>query len=116
MPIFLGYHLDVFNSLFPDKKMGKLLKAYDRLQSSLNQFRDMNLQNSRLRAYMSRMKKVQAVRKISLEAVEQLIADRQNQKAKAREQALAQVKRFTRKKMRKRFKSMLIAPVKGSGA
>ncbi len=110
----LGYHLDVFSSLFPAKKMGKLLKAHDRLQSSLNQFRDMNLQNRRLREYMARMKEVQAVRKISLEAVEQLIADRQIQKAKAREEVIYQVEKYTRKKMRKRYRSMLAVSDKGS--
>ncbi len=112
----LGYHMDVFGSLFPDREMGKLLKAQARVQARLNQFRDMDLQYTRLREYKSRMKKVQAVRKISLEAVEQLIADRRIEKDKARKKALKQVGRFTRKEMRKRFKSLLAAPVKGGGA
>ncbi len=112
----LGYEMDVFSSLFPDKKMARLLKAHDRLQSSLNQFRDMNLQYSRLGEYRARMVKTQAVRRISLEAVEQLIADRKGEKANARKRVMKQIKRFTRKKMRKRFKSILAAPVIGSGA
>jgi CHAD domain-containing protein len=102
----LGYHLDVFSSLFPGKKIGKLLKAHAKLQSSLNHFRDMNLQYSRLREYKSGMKRSQAVRKVSLEAVEQLIADRKSEKTKAREKSVKQIKRFTRKKMRKRFSSL----------
>jgi secreted Zn-dependent insulinase-like peptidase len=105
----------VFSSLFPVKKMAKLLRAHDKLQSSLNQCRDMHLQNGRLREYLHRMKQVQAVRKISLEAVEQLIIDRQNEKARARVKSHAQVKRFTRKKMGKRLKSMLDAPVRDGG-
>lgn len=109
----LGYHLDVFSSLFPDQEINRLLKAHDKLQFSLNQFRDMDLQYSRLREYTSRMKKAQAVRKISLEAVEQLIADREREKAKARQRAVKQIGRFTRKKMRKRFRSMLTAPATG---
>jgi len=111
----LGYHMDVFSSLFPIKRMNRLLKAHDRLQSSLNQFRDMNLQYSRLKEYKSKMKKVQAVRKISLEAVEQLIADRKSEKERARERVMNQIERFTREKMRNRFNSILIAPYKGSG-
>jgi CHAD domain-containing protein len=109
----LGYHLDVFSSLFPEKKIGKLLKAHAKLQSSLNQFRDMNLQYSRLREYKSGMKKAQAVRKISLEAVEQLIADRENEKTKAYKKAIKQIKRFTRKKMRKRFSSLRLVSTGG---
>lgn len=109
----LGYHLDVFSSLFPEKKVTKLLKAHSKLQSSLNQFRDMNLQYSRLREYKSAMKKAQAVRKISLEAVEQLIADRKSEKAKAHKKAVKQIKRFTRKKMRKRFSSLRVVPTDG---
>jgi CHAD domain-containing protein len=107
----LGYHLEVFSSLFPEKKIARLLKFQIRLQSSLNQFRDMNLQYSRLKEYKSGMKKAQAVRKISLEAVEQLIADRKSEKVKARTDAIKHIKRFTRRKMRKRFKSILSTPV-----
>jgi hypothetical protein len=71
----------------------------------------MNLQYSRLKEYKSGMKKAQAVRKISLEAVEQLIADRKSEKVKARTDAIKHIKRFTRRKMRKRFKSILSTPV-----
>ncbi len=110
----LGYHMDVFSSLFPSKKMNRLLQAQDRLQSSLNQFRDMNLQYSRLTEYKSRMKETQAVRKISLEAIEQLIADRKIEKEKAYKKVIKRIGRFARKKMRKRFKVMLDAPVKGN--
>lgn len=102
----LGYHLAVFSTLFPRKKVEKLLKAHSKLQSSLNQFRDMNLQYSRLREYKSGMKRSQAVRKVSLEAVEQLIADRKSEKSKAQKKAVKQIKRFTRNKMRKRFRSL----------
>ena len=112
----LGYHMDVFSTLFPNKKMRKLLEDHDRLQSSLNQFRDMTLQYSRLREYKSRMKKTQAVREISLEAVEQLIADRKREKIKAHKKVMKQIKHFARKKMRKHFKSILDVPVKGRGA
>ena len=93
-----------------------LLKAHDKLQSSLNQFRDMNLQYSRLRDYKLRMKKVQAVRKVSLEAVEQLIADRKREKIKARKKVISQIENFTRKKMRKRFKSTIALLDKGGRA
>ncbi len=93
--------------------MTKLLKAHTKLQSSLNQFRDMNLQYSRLREYKSGMKKAQAVRKISLEAVEQLIADRKCEKTEAYKRAVKQIKRFTRKKMRKRFSSLQVMLVSG---
>jgi hypothetical protein len=110
----LGYHMDVFGSLFPEKKIKKMLKSQAKLQSSLNQFRDMNLQYSRLREYKSGMKRAQAVRKASLEAVEQLIADRKSEKAKAHKKAIKQIKRFTRRKMRKRFKSILSSPAEGS--
>ncbi len=109
----LGYHLDVFSSLFPNKKINRLLKAHEGLQSSLNRFRDMTLQYSRLREYKSGMKKSQAVRKVSLEAVEQLITDRKSEKARARKEVIDRVERFTRSKMRKRFKSMLADPVEG---
>lgn len=109
----LGYHLEAFSSLFPGKKIDKLLKAHTKLQSSLNQFRDMNLQYSRLREYKSGMKKAQAVRKISLEAVEQLIADRKCEKTEAYKRAVKQIKRFTRKKMRKRFSSLQVMLVSG---
>ncbi len=112
----LGYHMDAFSSLFPNKKMCRLLESHDRLQSSLNQFRDMNLQYSRLSEYKSKMKKTQAVRKISLEALEQLIVDRKSENAKARKEVMKQIKRFTHKKMRKCFKSVLSLPVKGNGA
>jgi CHAD domain-containing protein len=112
----LGYHLDVFASLFPKKKIGKLLKAHTKLQSSLNQFRDMNLQYSRLREYKSGMKKAQAVRKVSLEAVDQLITDRKREKTEARKKVMKQVKRFTRKKMRKRFNSLSAALHEGDTA
>jgi len=112
----LGHHMDMFSSLFPRKKMGRLLKSHERLQSSLNQFRDMTLQHSRLKEYKSKMKKTQAVRDISLEAVEQLIADREREKVKAHKRVMKQIKRFTRKKMRKRINSILAAPVKSSHA
>jgi hypothetical protein len=52
------------------------------------------------------MKRSQAVRKVSLEAVEQLIADRKSEKSKAQKKAVKQIKRFTKNKMHKRFSSL----------
>ncbi len=111
----LGYHMDVFKSLFPAKSMARLIDEHSRLQQCLNQFRDMNLQYSRLRSYKAKMGQVQAVRAISLEAVEQLIVDRKNEKRKARKQVISQIDSFTRKKIRKHFKSTLSMPIKGGG-
>ena len=105
--------MDVFKSLFPAKRMARLLAEHDSLQCSLNQFRDLNLQYSRLKHYKAKMGQAQAVRAISMEAVEQLILDREQEKRKARKQVVAQIKRFTKKKMRKRFKSLLTVPIEG---
>jgi len=96
--------------------MARLLKKHAKLQRRLNRSRDIALQYHRLKNYSARMSKAQAVREISLEAVEQLIADRKREKKTARDRAFAQVERFTRKKMRKRFKSMFKLPAKGGGA
>jgi CHAD domain-containing protein len=109
----LEYHMDVFKSLFPAKRMARLLAEHDGLQCCLNQFRDLNLQYSRLKRYKAKMGRAQAVRAISMEAVEQLILDREQEKQKARKQVVAQIKRFTKKKMRKRFKSILTASIEG---
>ncbi len=109
----LGYHMDVFKSLFPAKRMARLLDEQDSLQRSLNQFRDMNLQYSRLKHYKAKMGQAQAVRAISMEAVEQLILDREQEKRTARKQVITQIRRFTKKKMRKRFKSILTDPIEG---
>ncbi len=112
----LGYQLDLFRSLFPSKSMARLLKAHAKLQRCLNQFRDMALQYRRLKHYSARMTKAQAVREISLEAVEQLIADRKREKREARNRVLTQIEWFTRKKMRQRFKSLFKQSAKGGGA
>ncbi len=109
----LEYHMDVFKNLFPAKRMARLLDEHDNLQHSLNKFRDLNLQYSRLKHYKAKMGQAQAVRAISMEAVEQLILDREQEKKKARKQVITQIKRFTKKKMQKRFKSMLTTPAEG---
>ncbi len=113
MSKLLEYHMDVFKSLFPAKRMARLLDEQDRLQQSLNQFRDLNLQYSRLKHYKAQMGQAQAVRAISMEAVEQLIQDRKKERRKARKQVIAQIRRFIKKKMRKRFESTITAPIKG---
>jgi hypothetical protein len=45
--------------------------------------------------------------------VEQLIADRENEKTKAYKKAIKQIKRFTRKKMHKRFSSLRVMSIEG---
>lgn len=109
----LEYHMDVFKSLFPVEHLGKLLDKQARLQQCLNHFRDLNLQYSRLKHYKAQMRQAQAVRAISVEAVEQLILDREKERRKARKQVITQIRRFTKKKVCKRFKSTLTAPIKG---
>ena len=106
----LGYHMDVFKSLFPAKAMARLIEEHKSLQQCLDQFRDMNLLYNRLKNYKAKMGQAQAVRAISLEAVGQLIVDREKEKRKARKQVVSQIGRFIKKKMRKRFKSTLALP------
>ncbi|MCP4128111.1 MAG: CHAD domain-containing protein [Gammaproteobacteria bacterium] len=112
----LGYQMDLFRSLFPSKRMERLIRAHDRLQRRLNRFRDIDLQYRRLQNYIARMTKAQAVREISIEAVKQLIADRKCEQRKARNRAATQIEHFTRKKSRKQFKSMFKRPFKGGAA
>lgn len=109
----LEYHMEVFKDLFPAKRMARIFQEQDGLQQALNQFRDLNLQYSRLKLYKAKMGQAQAVRAISMEAVEQLILDREKEKRRALEQVVSKLKHFIKKKTRKRFKSILTAPIEG---
>lgn len=111
----LGYHMEIFSSLFPGKRMRQLQSEQGKLQQCLSQYRDVDLQYRRLRDYLSRMTRTQAMREISLEAMEQLIADRKRERKRARVLVLNQIEQFTRKKIRERFKSMFKLPRKSGG-
>ena len=111
----LGYHMEIFSSLFPGKHMRRLQQAHGKLQQRLNHFRDVDLQCHRLKDYLSRMTRTQAMREISLEAMEQLIDDRKRERKKALSRAMTQIELFTRKKMRKRFRAVFALPAKGGG-
>jgi len=102
----LGYHMDLFRSLFPAKRMLRLVQEQEKLQRRLNQFRDLDLQYRGLRDFSAKMKGSQEVLEISVEAVEQLIMVRNHEKAMALDKAVDQLQYFTRKKMRNNFKSM----------
>jgi len=108
----LGYHMDLFRSLFPAKRMLRLAQEQEKLQQRLNQFRDLDLQFRSLKDFSARMKRSQEVLDISVEAVEQLIMVRNHEKGRAHDKAVDQLQYFTRKKMRKNFKSMFEKPAR----
>lgn len=103
----LGYHLELFNSLFPKKKVARLMDAQLSLQENLNSFHDLNLQHDALLEYRHKMQQEQRTMPVWLETMDLLVEDRERECRKARREFPERFKKLAGKKMQKQFRSLL---------
>lgn len=102
----LGYQIEIFQTLYPAKKLAPLLEVLNRLQENLNVFHDLNLQYSYLLDDRKRMKQEQRTMPIWLEAIGQLAAGIDIERKEERRKFYDCFKQLSGKKMQKRFRSL----------
>ncbi len=103
----LGYHLELFHSLFPKKKIAWLMEAQLSLQKILNSFHDLNLQHDALLEYRQKMQQEQRTMPVWLETMDLLVEDRERECRKVRLEFPEMFKKLTRKKRQKQVRSLL---------
>lgn len=102
----LGYQMEIFQTLYPAKKLAPLLKIQTSLQENLNAFHDLNVQYNDLLDDRKRMKREQRTMPIWLEAIDQLAAEINSERKEERRKFHDCYERLAGKKMQKRFRSL----------
>ncbi len=102
----LGYLLEIFESLYPDKSYSAFMRELKALQQSLNRFHDLELQQQALHEVGVAMKQDQRILPAWLGAIEALVADLSEERGRIREAFTKQFARFSGKKVRKRFRAL----------
>ena len=102
----LGYQMEIFRGLYPEKKISALIAGQERLESCLNRFHDLNLQHDALLDYRTRMKQEQRVFPAGLEAIDLLVADRAKERHIVQKQYADRFEQLSKKKINKRFVSL----------
>ncbi|MEJ1404010.1 MAG: CHAD domain-containing protein [Candidatus Sedimenticola sp. (ex Thyasira tokunagai)] len=99
----LGYQLEIFQSLYPKKKLASVIDALKPAKESLDTFFNLDLQRGSLADYQKRMKEEQKTIPLWLEKIDQLDAKLARKKRKVWEKFLTQSERLSQKKVRKQF-------------
>jgi len=102
----LGYHLELFHSLFPRKKIASLMEAQLSLQEILNRLHDLNLQHDALLEYRQKMQQDQRTMPVWLETMDLLVEDRDCECRKTRLKFPETFKKLAGKKIRKQVSSL----------
>jgi CHAD domain-containing protein len=102
----LGYLLEIFRSLYPDKAYSAFMKELDGLQQNLNQFHDLDLQQRALHEAGIAMQQDQRILPVWLDAIELLVTDLTKERGRVRKAFIKQFARFSGKKVRKRFQAL----------
>ncbi|MES9900391.1 MAG: CHAD domain-containing protein [Sedimenticola sp.] len=112
----LGYQLEIFQSLYPKKKLASVIDALKPAKESLTTFCNLDLQQGSLADYQKRVKEEQKTIPLWLEKIDQLDAKLAREKRKARKKFLAQFERLSQKKVRKQFLTLFSEKDKKRGS
>ena len=102
----LGYLLEIFRSLYPNKAYSAFMKEINALQKILNQLHDLDLQQRALHEAGIAMQQDQRVLPVWLDAIELLVSGLTKERGRVRKAFTKQFARFAGKKVSKRFQAL----------
>lgn len=102
----LGYEMETFRNLYPQKMIEPALVASRQLQDNLNKFQNLHLQHGSLLDYSKKMQREVRTMPVWVEAIELLAADREQEERKMQAEFRARYDRLARKKMQRRFRAL----------
>ena len=102
----LGYLLEIFESLYPDKAYSAFMRELEALQQNLDQFHDLDLQQRALHEAGVAMQQDQRILPVWLDSIEVLVADLSQERGRIRKAFTKRFARFSSKKVRKRFHAL----------
>lgn len=106
----LGYQMEIFASLYPAERIEPLRQTHARLQEILDRFHDLHLQHQALLSYRQKMEQEQRTVPAWLDAMDLLIADRENERGRTMTDYPERFRSLARKKTRRRFKRLFSNP------
>jgi hypothetical protein len=106
----LRYLLEFFQSLYPPRKVARLIKALKSLQDNLGDFQDLQVQSAALPKFAEQMAVEGEVPGRSLLAMGMLIEDLQHRQRQTRDEFAGRFAEFSRKKNRRLFAEIFSGP------
>lgn len=106
----LRYLLEFFQSLYPPRKVARLIKALKSLQDNLGDFQDLQVQSAALQKFAEQMAAEGEVPPRSLLAMGMLIEGLQHRQGQARDEFAGRFAEFSRKKNLRLFDEIFSGP------
>ena len=102
----LGFLVEFFGPLYPQKKLATVRALLDSLRKNLSEFEHIEMQQIQLKGFTRDMKEEQRLGPASMEAMDLLILDLDEQEQKLRKTFAKRFAEFEEKKARQRFRAL----------